>query len=293
MTVLGEVFSVSTAWEFAADAPLVGMQFGRESGTVLVWDQHQALYHIDRNGKRLGRWVCPHEILSAAVADDGRTAVALTSHDRLLRFDALLLVRRDEAAPPAASVIAVDSQGWYTAIAAADRENYLLDAQGKRLAQFNTQRPLVHLLFLDEHPLLIGSTDDGTISAFDLTGRVAWQRPTAYRVQSLIASGSGEWILAPSQQHGLARLRFDGRRHTVWPFAEGIDRAGVCEDGSLVLAALGSGRVELLDERQAVRWSMAVSEPIIGAALDPLARRCWLALSGGKVVCLDIRRELR
>lgn len=293
MTVLGEVFRVSTAWEFAADAPLVGMQFGRESGTTLVWDEQHALYHVDPNGKRLGRWVCPHEIYSAALADDGRTAVALTSQGRLMRFDALLLVRRDEAAPPEARVIAIDGHGWYTAVACTDRENYLLNAHGKRLAQFNTQRPLAHLVFLDEHPLLVGSTDDGNISTFDLTGRLVWQRPTAYRVQGLTASGSGEWILAPAQQHGLARMRYDGRRHTVWPFAEGIDRAGVCEDGSLVLAALGSGRIELLDERQAVRWSMAVDEPVVGVALDPLARRGWLALAGGKLLGLDICRELR
>lgn len=293
MTVLGEVFNVTTAWEYAADAPLVGMQYGRESGTVLVWDERHSLYHVDRNGKRLGRWVCPHEILSAALADDGRAAAAVTSQGRIVRLDPLLLVRRDEAAPPEARVVALDAQGWYTAVASASRECYLLDANGKRLAQFNTQRPLAHLVFLDEHPLLVGATDDGTISAFDLSGRVVWQRPTAYRVQSLVASGSGEWILAPSMQHGLARLRYDGRRHTVWPFADGIERAGVSEDGSLVLAALSSGRVELLDERQAVRWSTLKGEPAVGAALDPLARRGWLALSSGKLICLEIRRELR
>lgn len=293
MTVLGEVFTVSTAWEFSADAPLVGLQYGRESGTVLVWDEAQSLYHVDRNGKRLGRWVCPHELLSAALADDGRTVVVLTSQGRQLLLDSLLLVRRDAAAPPDARVVALEGQGAYVAVAAANRQTYLLDEHGRRLAQIDTQRPLAHLVFPDEHPLLVGSTDDGTVSAFDLAGKTIWQRPTSYRVQGLVSTGSGEWILAPSMQHGLARFRFDGRRHTVWPFAEGIYHVGTSEDGSLVLAALGNRRVELLDQRQAVRWSMTCEETVVGLALDPLARRGWLALNSGRLVCLDIRRELR
>src|SRR5262245_6487984 len=74
-------------WSFATEAPLVDMQFARETGEVLAADAVGGLYLIDRDGKLAGVTHGPSPIRAIAWSDTGSGGVALVGDNKLYWFD--------------------------------------------------------------------------------------------------------------------------------------------------------------------------------------------------------------
>jgi hypothetical protein len=208
------------------------------------------------------------------VADEGAT-LALLGPDLLTHWE------RTTSGQPVA--VAVEPFGRLVALASASSTLAVYDGRGRLLWRVETPRPLLHLAFVPERPLLIGCADYGLVMAFDAMGRNLWRDGLVAHVGSLAVTGSGRSALACFSA-GLQWFEVDGRRVPV-PEQTPCHLADLSYDGATVLAA-GTGEVTLRKQNGGVQTWPAPAMPT-ALALDALGRWAAVGLVDGRVIGLN------
>jgi hypothetical protein len=107
-----------TNWTVVTDAPLKGLSFAREAGTILAWDEGNQLYLLSVQGESLSFSRVPNKIHAAAISDDGSLIAVLVEPEDsgLLLLNADFEVEYERAAPSDATFVTIDPHGRYLAV---------------------------------------------------------------------------------------------------------------------------------------------------------------------------------
>jgi hypothetical protein len=164
----------------------------------------------------------------------------------------------------------------------------VFDRHGRPVFDVQNPRPLHHLAFVPEAPLLLGSADYGLVAGFDLKGRCVWRDGLVAHVGALAVSGDGGHVALACFTEGFHRYDATGKHLPNWSVGEPCRLCALSFDGRRLLAATHSHRLLLLDDAGQTTASRALERTPVAIALGALADSAYVALAEGTVMAIEL-----
>jgi hypothetical protein len=271
-------------WSHPLPARPRGLSLAREKGSLLTWDETHWLYLLSRDGQRQAQRHLGPALAAACLSDDGSACSAFSTAGDLWWLAPDLTTRWQVSMPAAALAVAVDPLGHYVAVALADERGSLHIYQGaKAVMTVSCPRPVHHLAFVPQEPLLVASADYGFVGAFDLAGRCVWRDGLVAHVGGLAVTGDGNQLVLACFSEGLQRYGAGGRRLERLSLEESCRLVAISFAGQQVLVGGLSKRLLLLNSAGKTLATHALDQSAIALALGPLGDYCVIALADCRV----------
>jgi hypothetical protein len=275
-------------WGFATDGRLVDLQAARETGDVAAADDAGSLYRLSRSGEVLAVTRAPHPVRRLALADAGGSAAAVLD-DRIVAWldQRMRVVWTRELSDEVVS-LSMTPLGTHVLASLASGQNVLLDADKRKIASFESMRPLRYVTWLVTTPALIAAADYGFLARYSWQGEMAWNERLWSPVNDLAATADGRCIVLAGLTHGLQVC--DGEGHAQGSFVlEGTaHRVALTYHSHRIATATLERQVLLLDAGGGVKWMLHAPDDVIGLRLSPRGDALVVGLSDGRIVRLAL-----
>jgi hypothetical protein len=163
---------------------------------------------------------------------------------------------------------------------------HFLDAAGAGVGRATNPRPLQHLAFVPERPLLIASADFGSVAAFSLGGRRRWHDAPVAHCGALATSGDGSRIALACFSDGVSFYHHRGEKRRDGPHLGPCRLVALAYDGSALLTAGLDGCVRLHKWDGQIRSDFRPDAAVTSLALNALGNTALVGLADGKVLAL-------
>ncbi len=281
----------AVAWSFVTESPLTAMALARESGETFLGDAGGALYRIDRQG-HIAAITRLHEVVrSLSWSDDGRYGAAVTG-DRTLHFlNHVLQSQWSINLPEPPLCVAVAPFAGQLFVSCADGSNRIYDAAKKRLAVFETLRPLAFAQFIPSEPGIIAAAEHGLLCRHDLSGREVWTDKLWSTVGQLSVSGDGELIYLACFTHGVQVYGGDGETVGSYMLDGTASRASVSYESQRIICATQERRLFWLDSEGEILWYANPPDDVATLQCEALGEWILCGLKCGRVIRLNWSRR--
>jgi hypothetical protein len=273
-------------WSFYTTGLPLGLCRCREAGRTLAWDDDNRLYLLDRTGGCAAQFQLPVPIATAAAADDGSAYAASSRTGDFWWFNPDLTTLRHRPLDHSALALALDSFGHYAV--AADRTGSLcvFDRMGATVWRSQTVKPLLHLAFVPEAPLLVGAAEFGLVSCHDFAGNCVWRDAPVVHVASLTLTSCGEPICLACYSEGIRAYGVDGKPR---PFPSPPCRlVSISADGRRLALAGTTTTLHVAEASGAVISMLELEKPAVALAIDALGHNVIVALPDRRILCLAV-----
>jgi hypothetical protein len=278
------------AWSASLGSSAVGLALAREKDWLLAWDQSHWLYVLNHAGQRQSQFHFPGNLSGACCADDGSAYVAVGNKGEIAWLAPDLMPRWQHSLPNPALACAMDPFGQFLAVADARCQVMLFNNQGQEKVSLQTPRPMHHLAFVPQAPVLIGCADYGLVAGFGMDGSMRWRDGLVAHAGSLSVSGDGSKILVACFSEGLQGYALDGTKLERLPVIEPYRLVTQSFIGQSILVAGMSNRVHLLDPAGKALATQPVDKPIVALGLSALGDHATVATADGTIVRWNIRQ---
>ncbi len=278
-------------WSHALAAPARGLSLARERGWLLAWDEAHWLYVLNHKAERQAQVRVAGSVVAACCSDDGSAWVAVGERGEIWWLAPDLTTRWQAALPAPALAAALDPFGQYLAVSDTSGNVCLFTRLGRPVFRVQSPRPLRHLAFAPQAPVLVGAAEYGLVAGFDLAGRWLWRDGLVVHVGALSTSADGNQVLLACFSEGILRYGQGGVKQGRLSVPEPCRLVAASFDGqALLVGGLGS-RVMLMDSGGKVVSTHDFDRPVVSLALGALADTAVLALGGGPIVKLGRKRD--
>jgi hypothetical protein len=290
------------AWTVLTDAPLKGMAFAREAGSVLAWDEGDQLYILDLKGQHRSVSRAPSTVLFGAISDDGSLIVLVGEGARLWFLGADLDLIAERQGPAEILGVAIDPHGRYAALTARTPVVQFYSRHGRPAGKFEPRQALSFLAFVPDRAILLGAATQGLLAAYELRGQASsgrlaademWEERLLSNVGRLATTGDGGMILASCFSHGIQRFDLRGHNEGAYHLGGTAEHAVPDYGGRVIAVATLEGELIVLGAGGHVRWRGGLPRPVIALETDPLGRYVLYGHSTGEIVRLDLYSEGR
>jgi hypothetical protein len=274
-------------WTFVSEAPLTGLAMARESSEIFVADESKALQRLDSRGELLSLTRLPGVARLLVVSDDGNWGTAVVDDGTVYRFDrGLEAVWELELSEPCLAV-ALSPFGHHLAASLADGQTEIFNERKRRLVRFETVRPLAHLQFCSQSPVLYGAAEHGLVGCYDLSGAELWQERFWSNVGDLSITGDGDLIYLAGSTHGIQTM--DGDGGTVGAYVvEGTVRQIACSyEPYRLSAATVERQLFWINSDGEMLWSAETPTDVVELCCEAFGGFVICGMSDGAVSRLD------
>jgi hypothetical protein len=276
-------------WSQTVSAPLRGLCLARERDGVLARDGQDGLILFNHAGIIQAQRPSPIPIAAICCADDGSAyAVGGSLSPGVCWLEPDLSPRWQRPLPQRATAIALEPLGQYVAAADASCTLHLFDRGGHSIWQATTPRPLSHLAFVPEKPMLVGAADFGLVVCFGSAGECLWRDGLVAHVGSLAVSGDGECILLACFSDGLYRYKSAGAPPQRIPLDTACPIAALSYSGDCLFTADRDNRVCLRGSDGSLRDQLRLESPPQALALGALGEYGIVGLTDGAILRLEL-----
>jgi hypothetical protein len=274
-------------WSFTCDGPLTALACARESGELFVADATRHLTRLDARGELASLTRFPAPVRLLAVSDDGQWGAAVVDDGTVFRFDRGLGFVWELTLPEPCLAIALSPFGFHLAAAMADGHTEIFNERKRRMARFETVRPLAYLQFCTQSPVLYGAAEHGLVGCYDLQGGELWQERSWSNVGDLCVTGDGDLVYLAGSTHGIQTL--DGDGGTVGAYVlEGTVRQVACSYEPYRLAASTVERqLYWINSEGEVLWVAETPADVVELACDAFGTAMFCGMDDGAIVRLD------
>lgn len=286
----GRGIGPSVKWTFGTEGALTGVSLARESGEVIASDDTGGLYRLDRKGQYAAVTRAREGITHLAQSDDGQSCVAIVGEASLHRFDRQLKTEWQLDLPGRCLALATDPFGQYIGVALEEAVNVIYDAKKRRVARFDSIRPLSHLQFIVTEPTLIAAADHGLLCCMSLKGERLWEEKIWSNVGSLAITGDGELVYLAAYAHGIQVFDGDGDSVGSYVVDGTVKRIAASYEPYRIVASTLEQHLYLLDPDGEMLWATKTPEELASLVCDPLGELVVCGFSDGHVVGLDWSR---
>jgi hypothetical protein len=266
-----------------------GLSLARETGGLLAWDNSNSLYLLNRVGELQARAAAGGALTAASYSDDGSTLVAVGARGEVWRLMPDLRRHGTVLLKHPATACALDPFGRYLAVADVGGELHVYGAADEIVCRSQTPRPLLHLAFIPEKPLLVGCADFGLVTCFDLTGRCVWRDGLVCHVGGLAVNGDGSRIILACYSDGIRSYDTAGKQKSPIRSELSSRLVALSYDGRRALVGGLGSQVWLMDSEGRVRSSHELDTVPTALALSPLADSFVAALADGRIVAVHLK----
>lgn len=261
-------------WGLGTDGQLSALSYARETGDLFLADSSGGLSKIDRQGQIQSLTRTPEAPFALAWSDDGRFGAVITGEENLLRLDANLRVLQAIKLPETALGLAISPFGNHVAVSLANGKTLFYNERKRRIAQFETIRPVTFLKFCVTEPLLFASAEHGLVCCHNLSGAQVWQEKNWSNVGDLEMTGDGDLLYLASFGHGVEVYDGDGAAVGSYVLDGTVNRLAVSYEPQRLAVSTVEQNLYWLDADGELLWSTTVDDPIIDLICDPLGE--WL-----------------
>ena len=278
----GQGAAPELGWHCGMDGPLVSLSYARESGDLFAADETGTLYRIGRDGQIAALTRFQEPVVALSWSDDGSSGAVISGENRVLRLDRNLQLTHKFELPDVCMSVAVTPFGHQLCVALAGGKNVIYNDRNRRIASFETMRPLSFLRFCATEPLVFGAAEHGMICCFNLSGAEVWREKNWSNVGQLCITGDGEIVYLASFAHGVQTFDGDGDSLGSYVLDGTVHRVSATFEPQRLIAATIERSLFWLDADGEMLWASRLSDDIVDVVCDPLGQWavCGLAEQG-------------
>ena len=283
----GQGLPPSVKWSFRGDGAIVSLAMSRESGDVFVCDASSTLYRLTRGGK-IAAVTHPRVPFSQLVwSEDGQWGYGVADDRTLVRMDRNLQIDWEYETHDDILCLAAAPFGHHVAVSHADASNMILNERKRKIARFETVRPLRFVQFCGSEPVLFGSAENGLLCCHNLVGAQLWQERVWSNVGSMSVTGAGDIIYLANFSHGVQAFDGDGVSLGAYVLEGTVDRVAASYEPYRLIATTVEQFVYWLDSDGDLIWASGAPAAVVDTACDPLGEWALIAFQTGDVLRLD------
>lgn len=248
------------------------------SGQLRLMNQAGDILTTSRNfrGAGLTAW--------AAAGNFGATVV---NDDQLVCFDSNLKPVWDVSITGRITAVAFAPHGGHMAFSTDSGRTHVVSVDKREIAKIDTHRPMDHLGFVFESPILIAAAEFGNLCAYNLKGRELWSENVMTNIGGMSVSGCGKRILLSAFNHGIQFYNQSGKSKGSF-MIDGIpNRVSAAQFRTRLASITLESRLYWLNFDGAVQWVADLSsDPPQHINIGPLGDRLFLATASGRLLQL-------
>lgn len=283
----GEGQKPRAAWSFATEAPLVALEFARETEETLAADEAGGLYRLDRRGKLVNLTHGPSPVRSLGWSDTGGGGIALIGDEKLYWFDRQLTFQGWLELAEAALCVGLDAHGTYAAVSFDSCSTAIYDANRKVVRRFRSAQPLKQIAFLVRSAALVEVTEYGSLCCQDFLGETLWQEQLFANVGDLSISGDDQTILLACYTHGIQSHNGRGSRTGSYQMEGTVCRVSISFDGSRIAAATMERYFYVTNSEGRILWRVVLPAEVCRLHCDPFGQAVIVGLQSGRIARLE------
>jgi hypothetical protein len=272
---------------FGTDGPLAGLALARETGDVFVADGSGSITRLDRRGQ-IALLTRLHEpAVAVAWSDDGSQGAVISGESEVIRFDRDLKLIHKLTLPEVCLAVALSPFGNHLAAALANGTTLIYNERKRRIAQFETIRPLSFLEFCPDEALIFGAAEHGLLCCHNLAGAEVWQQKNWANVGQMRITGDGDLAYLASFGHGIQTIDGDGAPVGSYVLDGTVHRVDVSFEPQRLVAATIERNLFWLDADGELLWGTALPDDVVDVRCDPLGEWALCGLAEQGVYRLD------
>ncbi len=257
-------------WSVRTEGDIVASALARESGQVFLADESGSVYAIGRSGEIQAVSRGFRDADRLAWCDSGAAGVVVTEGEQVSRLNPRLEPVWSASLPGEVLAVAMDPFGNHLAISLATRKTFIMNWRNKRVAEFETMRPLSFLAFVGTRPQLVGAANHGQMCCHSMSGEELWSERVLSNVGDLRCTGDGRQILVAGFNHGVQVYDGEGQHRGAY-MLEGTPKLADCSyEPGHVLAATIERHLYWLDADGELKWATETDDDIVAIHCDPV-----------------------
>jgi hypothetical protein len=183
--------------------------------------------------------------------------------------------------------VAVDGFGRRVAVADAGGVT-VFDHDGREVWRAETPRPLVHLAFVPELPVLLGAAEYGLVCAFNDTGEVMWRDGLVAHVGALAVTGDGSRAVLACFTDGLNCYAATSSKRAALARAAPSRLAALDYRGEVLLTTGLANELAKRGPEGDVRSVLMLPANALSLAVEALGAGAVAALADGTLVGVEV-----
>lgn len=275
-------------WSFSADAPVLAMSLGRESGELFLADMSGGLYLLNRRGQVTTLTRGFQQLTAIAWSDSGNGGVAAVGEKTLCLLDRTLKTVWSVELSDEILDVAIDPFGNHVAAAMANGNNIVYDRNKSRLCRFDTVRPLSYIRFVPSVDMIAGVAEYGLVCCHELDGAKIWDETTWSNVGDVCISGDPRNVHIAAYGHGVQGFSLDDGSSRGSFLVDGTPNHVACSytDSRIAVSTL-ERHLYWLDGHGELIWASKLADDIAAVACDALGSGFACGLATGRTVWLE------
>lgn len=278
-------------WSFTTEGQVTALVLAREAGESYIGDAAGAVYRLDRLGRIAAITRLNDPIRSLAWSDDGRYGAAVSGERTVHFLNHVLQIQWSLELPEPPLCVAIAPFGSRLLITGADNSNRIYDAAKKKLATFETMRPLAFAQFIGSEPAVVACAEHGLIGYYDMAGQTLWSDKLWSTVGQLAVSGDGGLIYLACYTHGVQVYNGDGETVGSYMLDGTVARVAVSYEPQRMICSIQERRLFWLDADGQILWHAVPPDDVAALQCDPLGEWVVVGLKCGRVLRLDWTRK--
>jgi hypothetical protein len=275
------------AWTTGTESEIVATAYAREPKIAYIADESGSIYAIDQHGDIITVTRGFRNLDRLDWSDDGSSGAIVTNGEEVSRLDARLKSVWSANLPGQVLSIALDPFGHHLAISMATYKTFVMNWRNKRVAQFETVRPLRYMRFNPAEQQIIASADQGHLCCHDIRGEEIWREQVFSNVGDLRITGDASTILVAGYNHGVQLYDSEGSHRGSY-MVEGTPKfADTTFAPENVAVATIEGHLYWLDSDGEMKWATEIADEIIGLHCEPLGNGLLVATKTGALHKLE------
>ncbi len=283
----GQGLGPKVSWSVGTDGALTASALARETGELIIADESTTISRIDRDGQiqAMTRIGAPVRVL--VWSDDGSAGAVITGDDTVMRLNRDLQPEWSFNTPDTCLTLAIAPFGNHLVVCLANGVNLIYNERKRRLAQFQTMRPLAFARFCATEPLLFASAEHGLLCCHDLQGGEVWQERLWSNVGELEITGDADLLYLAGFAHGIQAFDGDGGPVGSYVVEGTVNRLSVSFEPNRLLAGTIERSLYWLDSDGEMLWATSLPDDLLNVHCGPLGEWAIAALLNEGVYRLD------
>ncbi len=270
----GRGLAPTLKWKVGTDGPLKSLCMSRETGDLFAVDQTGSVSRVDRSGRIAGLTRLSSSIVDLVWSDNGSQGAAIIGENEVVRLDSSLKTGNKLSLPDVCLAVAISPYGNHLAVSLAGGQTLIYNERNKKIAQYETLRPLSFLAFCSTEPLIFGAAEHGLICCCNLDGAEIWHERNLANVGKLVITGEGDLMYTASFAQGVQAFDGDGSFIGSYLMDGTVNRLDVSFEPDRVIVSTVERSLFWLDADGDQLWTTTVDDQVVDVLCDPLGE--WI-----------------
>ncbi|HUG20646.1 MAG TPA: hypothetical protein VMM56_16780 [Planctomycetaceae bacterium] len=274
-------------WSFVTDSPIQTMGLANEPGTLLVADQSGGMYLFDRRGKILAVSRGFLDVRDLSFCERGSGAVAVLGENRIVAVTPALKIDWSIELSEPVLTAAIAPFGEHFAACLSNGVNYIMRSDRKRIAKFETLRPIRFARFSHTRTELVLAAEYGFLGVCNFRGEPLWKEKLFSNVGEMAMASDAGLIALALFAHGIQKYTREGDTAGRYMVEGTPHQIALSESGNRIAMTTLERHVYWIDLEGNLIWAATSPDVVRKICVSPLGDAMFLGLKNGRILALE------